>query len=341
MYFYCIPLYRQRHSYSVWDICANLWIRRLLDSVYFKSLFTALLKPWSGLNMNGFIIVAQVQETGHTHTHTHTHTHMVRGQHTAVLPCDSGLDWRGRRRCRLSGPQAAECLVGQNLFCQSNCKEKEVDGPWVRERGWGRRREEDVCVCVHGVLLQLNMPTHKSRWQPVMLCPLLLCVPGSMRKSLMACGTLVWVCEQVLTSTSLLTHHLKRSRNVPRLSKVFTLRRVRMLIGFCLLYLNEWVRNLLRSRVFLQDQHDLADNDFLRKLINILFEIDFFCGLQFNSLIQRYEWCKGQSFVGQTEGTLSIFAVEYFLYAYNITCYIWQNVYYTNKSRLHEIICLN
>ncbi len=64
-----------------------------------------------------------------THTHTHTHTHMVRGQHTAVLPCDSGLDWRGRRRCRLSGPQAAECLVGQNLFCQSNCKEKEVDGP--------------------------------------------------------------------------------------------------------------------------------------------------------------------------------------------------------------------
>ncbi len=70
MYFYCITLYRQRHSYSVWDICANLWIRRLLDSVYFKSLFTALLKPWSGLNMNGFIIVAQVQETGHTHTHT-------------------------------------------------------------------------------------------------------------------------------------------------------------------------------------------------------------------------------------------------------------------------------
>ncbi len=56
----------------------------------------------------------------------------------------------------------------------------------------------------------------------------------------------------------------------------------------------------------------LADNDFLRKLINILFEMDFFCGLQLNSLIQRYERWKGQRFVGQTEGTLSIFAVEYF-----------------------------
>ncbi len=96
--------------------------------------------------------------------------------------------------------------------------------------------------------------------------------------------------------------------------------------------MNEWETCWGHESFYKISMDLLSDNDFLRKLINILFEIDFFCGLQLNSLIQRYEWCKGQSFVGQTEGTLSIFAVEYFLYAYNITCYIWQNVYYTNKS---------
>ncbi len=171
----------------------------------------------------------------------------------------------------------------------------------------------EACVCAHGVLLQLNMPTHRADGSQWCCDPLLLCVPGSMRKSLMACGTLVWVCEQVLTSACLLTHHLKRFRNVPRLSKIFALPGVRMRIGFCLLYLNEWVRNLLRSPIFLQDQQWISwlitclDNDFLRKLINILFKMDFFCGLQLNSLNQRYEWCKGQSFVGQTEGIFFLF----------------------------------
>ncbi len=152
------------------------------------------------------------------------------------------------------GRRLRSVWLDKTSFVNQTAKRKEVDDrfrPWVRERGWGRRRS--VCVCARSPPPTQHAHT-QSRWQPVMLCPLLLCVPGSMRKSLMACGTLVWVCEQVLTSACLLTHHLKRFRNVPRLSKIFALPGVRMRIGFCLLYLNEWVRNLLRSPIFLQDQ---------------------------------------------------------------------------------------
>ncbi len=54
--------------------------------------------------------------------------------------------------------------------------------------------EKRMCVCVCARSPPPTQHAHtQSRWQPVMLCPLLLCVPGSMRKSLMACGTLVGV----------------------------------------------------------------------------------------------------------------------------------------------------
>lgn len=229
------------------------------------------------------------------------HVRTVRGQSKAALPCDSGLDWRGRRRCRLSGPQAAGCLVGQNLFCQSNCKEKGSgwytptvsQGMWVREED----RRGSVCVCAWSPPPTQHAHT-QSRWQPVMLCPLLLCVPGSMRNSLMACGTLVWVYVQVLTSASLLTHHLKRFRNVPRLSKIFALPGVKMLIGFLSLIF-KWmsekpaeVTNLLTRSAWIPWLILCLDNDFLRKLMNILFEMNFFSdNWQLNSLIQRFEWC--------------------------------------------------
>lgn len=158
----------------------------------------------------------------------------------------------------------------------SNCESGNVG------EGGGQKRIR-VCVCVCAWSPPPTQHAHtQSRWQPVMLCPLLLCVPGSMRNSLMACGTLVWVYVQVLTSASLLTHHLKRFRNIPQLSQIFALPGVKMLIGFLSLIF-KWmsekpaeVTNLLTRSAWIPWLILCLGNDFLRKLMNILFEMNFF-----------------------------------------------------------------